>query len=79
MYTDDLRVGENYAKLKKSISISILDFDYTDGASYHSVYYLRDENGRQFTDLFEVHIIELRKNLNGQNPVDDWIRFFVSA
>ena len=30
MYTDDLRVGENYAKLKKIISISILDFDYTD-------------------------------------------------
>lgn len=76
MYTDDLRTGDNYAKLKKSISISVLDFDYTDGPQYHSVYYLRDEAGRQFTDLFEVHIIEFRKKLDGSNPVDDWIRLF---
>ena len=58
------------------ISISVLDFDYTEGPQYHSVYYLRDEAGRQFTDLFEVHIIELRKKLDGSNPVDDWIRLF---
>lgn len=76
MYTEDLRVGENYAKLKKSISISILDFDYRDDSQYHSVYYLRDEAGKQFTDLFEIHIIELGKKLDGKNPVDDWIRLF---
>ena len=76
MYTDDLRVGENYAKLKKIISISILDFDYTDSSQYHSVYYLRDDTGQQFTDLFEVHLIELRKKLHGGDPVDDWIRLF---
>ena len=42
----------------------------------HQTYYLRDENGRVFTDLFEVHIIELGKTLNGNSTVDDWIRFF---
>ena len=42
----------------------------------HQTYYLRDENGRVFTDLFEVHIIELGKTLNGKSTVDDWIRFF---
>ena len=76
MYTEDLRVGQNYTKLKKSISISILDFNYTEDPSYHSVYYLRDENGRMFSDLFEVHIIELRKTLDGVDSIDDWIRFF---
>ena len=76
MYTEDLRVGENYAKLKRCISISILDFNYTEDPVYHSVYYLRDENGRLFSDLFEVHIIELRKTLDGVNSIDDWIRFF---
>ena len=43
---------------------------------YHSVYYLRDEEGKLFTDLFEVHIIELRKQLKGNDAVNDWIRFF---
>lgn len=76
MYTEDLRVGENYGKLKKAVSISILDFNLTDDPEYHSVYYLRDERGRLYTDLFEVHIIELGKKLNGNNSLDDWIRFF---
>lgn len=48
----------------------------TDEPEYHSVYYLRDEKGRCFTDLFEVHIIELGKKLDGNKSVDDWIRFF---
>lgn len=48
----------------------------TDEPEYHSVYYLRDEKGRYFTDLFEVHIIELGKKLDGNKSVDDWIRFF---
>ena len=26
--------------------------------------------------IFEVHIIELRKKLNGSTKVDDWIRLF---
>lgn len=76
MYTEDLRVGENYEKLKKSMTISLLDFNLASDPEYHSVYYLRDENGRCFTDLFEIHIIELRKTLSGQDALDDWIRFF---
>ena len=76
MYTEDLRVGEKYGRLKKAVSISILDFALTDDPEYHSVYYLRDERGRIYTDLFEVHIIELGKKLQGNNSVDDWIRFF---
>ena len=76
MYTDDLRAGEDYSRLKKSITISLLDFNLTDDPKYHSVYQLRDERGNRFTDLFEVHIIELQKTVSGTDPVDDWIRFF---
>ena len=76
MYTDDLRVGEDYSRLKKSITISLLDFNLTDDPKYHSVYQLRDESGNRFTDLFEVHIIELQKAVSGIDAVDDWIRFF---
>lgn len=76
MYTEDLRIGEKYAKLKRCINISILDFNLTDGEKYHTVYRLRDECGNEFSDVFEVHIIELRKKLNGKERMDDWIRFF---
>ena len=36
---------------------------------------LRDSEGRDLTDLWELHIIELTKALKG-TPVDDWIRLF---
>ena len=42
---------------------------------YHAVYRLRDSEGRDLTDLWELHIIELTKALKG-TPVDDWIRLF---
>ncbi|MDE5866546.1 MAG: Rpn family recombination-promoting nuclease/putative transposase, partial [Lachnospiraceae bacterium] len=76
MYTDDLKIGQDYSKLRKCISISILDFDLVDSDEYHTVYRLRDKNGKDLTDLFEVHIIELSKKLHGTESVNDWIRLF---
>lgn len=38
------------------------------------MYRLRDEKGYEFTNLLEVHIIELGKKLKGTEKVDDWIR-----
>ena len=43
---------------------------------YHSVYRMRDEMGKDYSDLLELHIIELRKTLSGNSRVDDWIRLF---
>lgn len=75
MYEEDLRIGQNYGKLKRCISIGILDFQLLKGEKYHSVYRLRDECGEELTRLWELHIIELGKRLQG-NGVDDWIRMF---
>lgn len=76
MYTDDLLIGENYGKLRRCVSINLLDFElFPDSREYHSIYRLRDEAGRELTDLWEVHVIELCKALCGQ-AVDDWIRLF---
>ena len=74
MFTEDLLIGEKYTKLKKCINISILDFNLDEQSKYHHVYRLRDEDGQQFSDLLEVHIIELKKKLDGTRQVDDWIR-----
>ena len=76
MFTEDLKSGEKYDRLKKCICISILDFNLTGRPEYHSVYRLRDEKGYEFSDLFEIHTIELKKKLNGEDRVDDWIRLF---
>lgn len=76
MYTEDLLIGERYHKLKKCICINILDFVINEKPEYHRVYRLRDEQGSDYSDLFEIHVIELRKQLTGKEPVDDWIRLF---
>lgn len=76
MFTEDLIIGEDYSKLKKCINISILDYNLLEGDDYHTVYRLRDENAKDFTDIMELHIVELRKPLKGIGNVDDWIRFF---
>lgn len=75
MYTEDLFTGQRYDRLKKCIMISILDFSGDQNAGYHKVYHLRDQEGRLYSDQFEVHVIELNKELTG-NKLDDWIRLF---
>ena len=74
MFTEDLLAGEKYGKLRKCISISILDFKVDNSAEYHRIYRLRDKAGNEFSEMFEVHILELCKKLDGEGPMDDWIR-----
>lgn len=76
MYTDTLWVGEDYKRLRKCITISVLDFVLTQGTGCHSVYTLRDKKGNEFSDLFEVHIIELKKPSADAGAVGEWIQLF---
>lgn len=68
MYTADLRIGEDYSRLNPCISISILDFNLSDRAEYHNIYKLRDTDGHNFSDIFEVHTIELKNTYRKQSP-----------
>ena len=52
------------------------NFPLTDSAEYHRVYRLRDRGGGEFSDAFEIHVLELNKELRGNGPVEEWIRFF---
>ena len=76
MYTGGLRAGHDYDKLRRCISISILDFNLTEGKECHTEYRLRSRNGTELTDLFEIHVIELRKPLSDTDAASDWIRLF---
>ncbi len=76
MYTDDIRWGEDYDNLRRCIGISILDYNLTDEPEGHHVYRMRDGRGRDFSDLFELHIIELKKNFLPEDGLADWVRLF---
>ncbi|MDE5588507.1 MAG: Rpn family recombination-promoting nuclease/putative transposase [Acetatifactor sp.] len=76
MYTEDLWIGDEYECLKKCITISILGFSLAQDTGCHSVYTLRDKRGREFSDLFEVHIIELKKPFADTGAVGEWIQLF---
>ncbi|MBO5283740.1 MAG: Rpn family recombination-promoting nuclease/putative transposase [Lachnospiraceae bacterium] len=73
MYTEDFSGGEKYDRLKKCIVINILGFAGDPHPGYHKIYQLRDQEGRLYSDLLEIHIIELNKELTGDR-LDDWIR-----
>lgn len=79
MYTEDLKSGQRYERLRKCIAISILDFDLLPGDEYHSVYTLRDKFGNEFTDLLEIHIIELNKEIRPEDAVGEWIQVFTAG
>ena len=76
MYSEQIKPGQTYDVFKKCVGISILDFNLTDRKEYHSVYRLRDQKGHEFSDVLEVHVIELKKELTGHGELEDWIRFF---
>lgn len=76
MFVDVLFLGDNFDKLRRCIAINILDFNLIAGNEYHTIYRMRDERGVDFSDLLELHTIELRKVLHGDTRVDDWIRLF---
>ncbi|MGN0416200.1 MAG: PD-(D/E)XK nuclease family transposase, partial [Agathobacter sp.] len=50
----------------------------TDKEEYHSVYRMRDCQGNDYSDLLELHIIELQKKLCKDSRLDEWIRLFNS-
>lgn len=78
MFTADLRRGEDYEKAKKCIAITILDFNIDEREEYHNVYALRDKRGNLYTDVLELHTIELKKNPCKENPspLDEWHSLF---
>lgn len=75
-YTENLRMGENYDRLRKCISISILDFRLIESEENHTVYTLCDRKGNELTDLLELHIVELTKEVQAGDALTDWIQLF---
>ena len=75
MYSEGAHAGEDYGRLQKCIVICVLGFKWDAKPGYHKVYYLRDQEGQLYSDQFEIHVIELNKELTGDR-LDDWISLF---
>ena len=66
-YSGQIREGEDYDVLKKCIHVSILDFIHfpQDKKCYRKIAFCDVETGEQYTDLMELHILELKSCLPG--------------
>lgn len=81
LYSDQIKEGESYSKLKKTVTINILDFEYTTLGKYHSVFHLWEDYNKEYrlTDIMEIRFLELPKfrklKPDLSKPLDRWLMF----
>ena len=79
-YYNDLNKGVNYKKAKKTISISILNYEIFDDGPYHEVAFIRrNYKNILLTDKLELHFIQIPKflkdNVKTSTKLDQWMQF----
>lgn len=80
IYTGQIQKGDDYDKLQKCIHVSILDFIHfpQDQRCYRKITFCDVETGEQYTDLMELHVLELKKlppEDQNEEGVIRWMRF----
>ena len=81
MYTDQIKEGEDYDKLQKCIQVSILCFPLfkDDDKCYRRIAFCDTESGKEYSDLMELHVLELSKlppEQQNETDIMKWMRFF---
>lgn len=87
MFSEQLKQGNEYSQLQKTITINILDFNYIHGINkYHSTYHLREDEFTDniLTDILEIHFIEFPKfekksKPDYKNALERWLLFMDNA
>ena len=80
IYTGQIKEGDDYDKLQKCIHVSILDFIHfpQDEKCCRRIAFCDAETGEQYTDLMELHILELKKlppEDQNEDGIIRWMRF----
>lgn len=80
VYSGQIREGEGYDQLRKCIHVSILDFIHfpQDKRCYRKVLFCDADTGEVYTDLMELHILELKKlppEDQNEAGIIRWMRF----
>lgn len=80
LFSGQLEIGQKYHQLKRTISINILNFTlFEKDERYWRKGYLKDDhNNDNFTDLLEMHFLEVNKmrQVEEKSPITFWIEFF---
>ena len=80
LYLEQLKQDDEYKKLNGAIGINILNFNLVNNDRYHSSYLFKEsETNEVFTDLMQIHIIELPKFKKEPSEIKDelesWVEF----
>jgi len=81
MILKQLKKGDNYNELNKTITINILDFNYIDSESFHTSYRLyEDKTKKLLSDIIQINFLELEKFKNIKdkdynNKLHKWLSF----
>ncbi len=80
MITEQINKGDNYEKIKKVISIVILEFKLIkENTEYHNIFRLYDKDTQTtLTDVLEIHTLELLKlpQVDDNTDLSYWLQFF---
>ena len=84
VYSDQLESGYDFTILRKTIGINILDFNYLKEEDFHNTYKIYNRKTKEeFSDLFEMHFIELTKFKKDykdlKTALDRWVSFLNKA
>ena len=81
IYTRNLKTGNEYINLKKTIEVLIVNFEIKElkELEYHSKWKIIEEKNRKLilTEDLELHIIEIPKiyRTEGKEELEKWIYF----
>ena len=76
MYGEELRAGDEYADLRQTICINIINFNLFECPEYHSCFkVMESERHELLTDKLAIHFFELKKvgKTRKNKPMDDWL------
>ena len=83
LYSEQLNKGKKHRELKKTISIVVMDFDwFKDDDRYYRSFQIRDtQTNELFSDLLEIHILEVKKlkeiTMPPKDKLIDWLGWFI--
>jgi len=78
-YVEEIHKGQNYSKLKKCVSINVLNSKFPYSDEIHSVYkILNIKDYKPFKDILELHFLDLtllNKEIDNLNELEKWLLF----
>jgi predicted transposase/invertase (TIGR01784 family) len=80
LYGGQLKSGQQFSELRRTITVNILGFDWFTDERYHHVFRIRDiETGEPMNDHLEIHFLELnkvrRREWNPDDPLEAWLMY----